>query len=157
MQQSILRRKEDEIEMAPKKKSRHIKSLKSASARFTVNTPDTTQWLALLCELSLQFETETRLDDLLQRMLVQLLDVLPGATRGALLLCDQSTDVLLLKAYVPPDKPAVNKILVRQAISTGKGFTWQRDEEDSTTDSMAGMYVPLIWQGKALGAICVDT
>ena len=118
---------------------------------------DAARRLALLYELPEQFETETRVDRLLQTMLEHLVAVIPGATHGALLLRDNESNELLLKAYVSSNGPAVNKVCVRRALSEGKGFIWQGGEEDDGRNTMAGMYVPLLWQGEALGVICLNT
>jgi adenylate cyclase len=88
--------------------------------------------------------------------------VIPGGARGALLLREPDTDRLLLKAYVSPDQPAVSETLARRVMTEGKAFIWRRGEEadagvtllQSRTET--GMYAPLLWQGEALGAICVD-
>lgn len=119
-------------------------------------TTDTARRLALLYELPEQFEAETRLDELLQTMLEDLVAVIPEATHGALLLRDCEHDELLLKAYVSSNGPVVNKLLVRCAMSGDKGFIWQCNEEDDVNDHISGIYVPLLWQGEALGVICLN-
>jgi adenylate cyclase len=123
---------------------------------------DTARRLALLYELPLQFGAEGEVDTLLQRIVQRLVDVIPGGARGALVLREPDSDRLLLKAYVSPDQPAVSETLARRVMTEGKAFIWRRGEEadagvtllQSRTET--GMYAPLLWQGEALGAICVD-
>lgn len=123
-------------------------------------TTDSAQRLALLYELPLQFAKETRLDALLQTIVERLVEVIPAAARGALLLRDR--DALLLKAHVPAGEPSVSENLARRAMAQGEGFIWRRSDEGDVSGSIVhhqietGMYAPLLWQGEALGAVCVD-
>ncbi len=125
-------------------------------------TGDVARRLALLYDLPLQFAAEARLDTLLQTIVERLVEVIPGATRGALLLRERETDKLLLKAYVSPGQPAVSETLARRVMAEGKAFIWRRSEEADARVTIlqqrteTGMYAPLLWQGEALGAICVD-
>ncbi len=117
--------------------------------------------LALLSELPLRFAKESRLDSLLQKIVEHLVKVIPGATRGALLLSDLQTGKLVLKAHLPEGDPAVNMTLALQAVTRREGFIWRLNEQDTTISSMpasvgTGMYAPLIWREEAVGVICVD-
>ena len=93
-----------------------------AIAPGEVVTTDTARRLALLYELPLQFAKETRLDALLQTIVEQLVDVIPDAARGALLLRERERDALLLKAHVPPGEPSASENLARRAMAQGEGF-----------------------------------
>ena len=62
-------------------------------------TAETARRLELLYDLPLQFAAETRLDTLLQTIVERLVEIIPDADRGALLLRDPNSDALLLKAY----------------------------------------------------------
>ncbi len=119
--------------------------------------------LAVLCSLPLQFAQETSLDALLPIILERVVQVVPAAKRGALLLRRPGAESLLLKAYVSEDEPAVSETLARRALTQGQGFIWRRDLERDLTQSVmrlhieTGMYAPLLWQGRALGVLCVDS
>jgi len=137
-----------------------------ATARVCVpirDTPsDVAERLSLLYELPMQFGEEADLYTLLQTIVERLVAVIPGAARGALLLRDGDTDELLLKACVPSGQPAVSETLARRVMAEGKAFIWRRGEEADAGVTIlqqrteTGMYAPLLWQGDALGAICVD-
>ena len=119
--------------------------------------------LALLFELPMQFGAETELEALLQLIMKRVVEVIPGAKRGALLFCGHQPDSLLLKAYVSAEEPAVSETLARRALAERRGFIWRRQVEGDISRSVkqhhieTGMYAPLCWQDKALGVICVDT
>jgi adenylate cyclase len=121
-----------------------------------------TQRLLLLYELPLLFGKETQLDRLLQTIVEKLVEAIPGAERGALLLKDRENETLLLKTYLSSDRPAVSKTLALRAMTSGKGFIWRKGGEVNMSVSIlqhkieTGMYAPLIWKGEALGVICVD-
>jgi putative nucleotidyltransferase with HDIG domain len=138
--------------------------------------------LALICELPLQWARETRLDTLLQSIVSRAVQLIPGAQRGALLLRDresgritqqdaqaQGERVLRPHAFFPTDgPPVVSRTLARRAINGREGFIWKRGEDAGDGSGgiesgsiirysiETGMYAPLLWQGRALGAICVD-
>ena len=125
-------------------------------------TVQTMRRLVLLCDLPLQFAAVTHLDTLLQTIVERLVDVIPGAERGALLLADRTTGQLLLKAHLPVGSPSVSLTLARQAVERREGFIWLQQEETDVSVSRleyhiaSAMYAPLLWQGEALGVVCVD-
>src|SRR5438093_11708461 len=86
--------------------------------------------------------------------------VMPGAERGAVLLCDG--DDLKLMAHVPSGEPAVSETLARRVLREGRGFIWRRLVDGVPSHTVrelgirTGMYVPLLWEGKIWGVICVD-
>ena len=125
------------------------------------DAPESERRLALLYELPLRFAKESRLDGLLQKIVEHLVEVIPGATRGALLLADPQTGKLVLKAHLPVGEPAVNMTLALQALTRREGFIWQLNEQDTIVSAGpfgigTGMYAPLIWREEAIGVICVD-
>ncbi len=121
---------------------------------------DIREQMALLCELPLQFAAETHLDALLQTVVKRLLEVIPGAKRGALLLQDRSKGQLLLKAHLPPGEPALSITLAGRAMERREGFLWWRGKDPTVSQleyhMQSGMYAPLVWKGEALGVLCLD-
>ena len=125
------------------------------------DAPEGERRLALLYELPLRFAKESRLDGLLQKIVEPLVKVIPGATRGALLLADAQTGKLVLKAHLPEGDPAVSMTLALQALTRREGFIWQLNEQDTVISAVpssigTGMYAPMIWREEAVGVICVD-
>ena len=125
-------------------------------------SPEVARRLAMLYELPFHLVAEKGLERLLQTIVERLVEVIPDAARGAVLLRDHGTDTLLLKAYVSPGQPAVSETLARRAMAEGKGFIWRRREGAEVGATIlqnrieTGMYAPLLWQGEPLGVICVD-
>ena len=118
------------------------------------------QRLELLYGLPLQFGEQTQLDVLFRAIVKRLVEVIPGARRGALLLQDRRSGELLLKAHQPEGEPAVSLSLARRAMEKKEGFLWCRgiDLSRSQTDlnMQSGMYAPLLWKGDALGVVSID-
>jgi adenylate cyclase len=115
------------------------------------------QRLALLLELPLQFAQQSNIEDLLDTVVQRMVAVIPGATHCALLL----GNTLLLKASYPPCGGAPSTTLARRAMKERKGFIWQRNDAEDLSRSITsgqigmGMYAPLLWEGEALGVLCV--
>jgi adenylate cyclase len=122
--------------------------------------PTRAQDLSLLYELPLRFGEETELDTLFQTIIERLVAIIPAASRGALLLEDSESGGLLLKAHVPTGRPSVSMTLASRAMARREGFIWREGIDPSRSQFLnrikAGMYVPLMWKGRALGAACVD-
>ncbi|MBV8088694.1 MAG: FHA domain-containing protein, partial [Alphaproteobacteria bacterium] len=138
-------------------------SIDAMAPLFAAGTPfdpNRAQGLALLYELPLQFAEETELDALFQKIIERLVEIIPAASRGALLLEDEASGELLLKAHIPAGQPAVSMSLASRAITRRQGFIWRQGADPSQSQllsrSKAGMYVPLIWKGRAIGVACVD-
>jgi adenylate cyclase len=127
--------------------------------------------LALFYELPLQFGEETRLSALLQLIVERLVDVIPGAMRGALLVKDRQGR-LALSAHLPPGSPAVSLTLAERAMEQRRAFIWPPPTDDASpcapSDTSpvfstveysikSALYAPLLWKGKALGVVCVDS
>jgi len=115
--------------------------------------------LAALYELPLRLGREMELDRLLQETVDELIAAVPDASRCALLVHDPATGGLLLKAHVPVGGPAVSLTLARRAMEERQAFIWRRgpDLVASATEHelQSGMYAPLVWQGEAIGVVCV--
>jgi adenylate cyclase len=122
--------------------------------------PSRVQALALLHELPLRFSEEDNIDDLLQKMLDRLVEIAPSAGRGALLLNDPVTGELLLKAHAPIRQPSVNMALASRTMILRQGFIWRErlgpGRSQLVNQVSSGMYIPLIWKDRVLGAACVD-
>jgi adenylate cyclase len=121
---------------------------------------DRAKALVPLYELPLRFGGQIELEELFQTIIEQLVAIIPAASRGALLLEERETGQLLLKAHVPAGQPSVSMTLATQAMTRRQGFIWREGLDPTRSQflnrSKAGMYVPLIWEGRALGAACVD-
>ena len=122
--------------------------------------PARAQALSLLYELPLRFGEETELDTLFQTIIERLVAIIPAASRGALLLQDPESGELLLKAHVPAGRPSVSMTLASRTMARREGFIWREGIDPSQSQFLnrikTGMYVPLMWKGRTLGAVCVD-
>ena len=117
----------------------------------------------LVCELPLYFGEKTKLDTLLPAIVDQLAKAIPHAESWALVLREPETDALLLKAYHYIRQPSLSETLVRRAMTDRKAFLWERKSGGELSGSIVandietGMYVPLLWQAEALGAISIGS
>lgn len=135
------------------------------SAAVTDNSWDTVKErrLALLCDLPLQFARQTSVDALLSLVIERMVQIVPAARRGAVLLCPESGGPLLLNAYVSDQGPTVSMTLAQQALRERRTVVWRRQGDAEPTASLrrldiqTGIYAPLFWQERPLGVLCVDT
>ncbi len=120
------------------------------------------QRLAMLYDLPLQFAAEPDLAKLYKLILTRLMELVPGAKRGALLIIDPPTGKLALRASIPEESPPISRTLIKRAAERQQGFIWSDDQERDMAASMinlqirTGMYVPLLWKEQTLGVLCVD-
>ena len=143
-----------------------IEARLDARGDFHLPTPATgtasAQLLEQLLELPMEFAAQGRIDVLLNLILKKAMLIVPGAQRSALLLQDPKTEKLLLKAYISDGDPSVSETLARQAMDEMRGLIWHRSSAGDPSKSLrrlemeTGMYVPMSWKGRALGALCVD-
>jgi len=116
--------------------------------------------LKTIRDLPFQFATKTSLKTLLPAVVEQLVELIPSGESWAVVLREEETDTLLLKAFRHVRRTYLSETLLRRAMTDRKAFVWKRGTEVNVSDSVAqsgmeiGMYAPLLWQGKALGAIC---
>ena len=116
--------------------------------------------LKMVYDLPFQFATKTTLESLLLAIVDQLVEVIPTGESWELVLREPGTDALSLKAYRHAHRTYLSETLLRRAMTDRKAFIWKRQAETNISGSIAqsgieiGMYVPLLWQGEALGAIC---
>lgn len=117
--------------------------------------------LARLCELTWEFGVHTALDPVLQRICEELLKAWPAAQRASVLLIDKDSREFLLKAHAPAVPHSISQTCAKRAVDEGRAFLWRRGGElthsQRSSDAQAGIYSPLIAEGKALGVICLDT
>jgi adenylate cyclase len=120
--------------------------------------------LALLLDLPRQFSAREGLGDLFQTIMTRVVEVIPAARRGALLLRDaHQEDTLLLKAYVSASEPAVSETLARRAMNEKRGILWRSGHSEDPSRSIrefnivSGLYAPLQWHDRVFGVICVDS
>lgn len=124
----------------------------------------TRQRLGMLYELPLQFAAETDLQKLYNLILTRVIELTPGAIRGALLIKDPYDGKLGLRASIPQDAPPISRTLIRRVAREQVGFIWGDKDADhqSLSESMAairirtGMYAPLVWEGDTVGVLFVD-
>jgi adenylate cyclase len=120
--------------------------------------------LGMLYELPLQFAAESDLQKLYKLILDRVIELTPGAIRGALLIKDPHDGKLGLRASIPLDAPAISRTLIRRVAREQVGFIWGDKDADhqSLSESMAairirtGMYAPLVWEGDTVGVLFVD-
>lgn len=118
--------------------------------------------LAWLSEFAWEFGTQGQLELLLQRASDELLRMLPTAERDVILVRDAADNELLLKAYSPQTaSPRVSMTSVKRAMEDKKGFVWRRGEDLTLSQKESsvetGVYVPLVVNGRSIGAICLDS
>ena len=142
-------------------KTGHIAaSLRVAAAVEAGDTTAATRKLAMLYALPLQFGAATDLDRLLETIVRQLIEVIPGAARSALLVRDRASGQLLLKAHMPIGTPRVSLTLAHRVMVSREALVWNRTPDPSLSQRehamLSAMYAPLIWQDEPLGVVCVD-
>ena len=118
--------------------------------------------LAMLYDLPLQFASTHDLASLCNLVLRRLIELIPGAERGAILVNESATGKLAVRASVPEEDPPISRTLVIRAATERQGFIWEEESEQDLALSMirhsirTGMYVPLLWKETALGVLCLD-
>ena len=109
-----------------------IKTDRTLSFGQDASASATAKCLAMVLDLPRQFAAQARQSELLQTVMNRVVEAIPCARRGALLMCDPQNDALLLKAYVSPDEPAVSETLARRALNEKRGFIWRSSVEDTS-------------------------
>ena len=140
-------------------------TVKAATIRSPLprsSTLDAFEQQAVLLEILVQFSLPGPLDQLLRTILGRVVELIPGARRGALLLYNAQSDKLLLAAFVSSGEPAVSETLARRALVRQQAFVWRNNFGVDYAMSIqrhhieSGMYAPLIYNGQPLGVLCVD-
>ncbi|HEY1171808.1 MAG TPA: adenylate/guanylate cyclase domain-containing protein [Verrucomicrobiae bacterium] len=150
-------------ETGPIKITDSVSAAQRAMLQVTGLADEATARLNLLYDLPLQFAAERSEKALYSLILNRVVDLIPGALRGALLIFEPASGKLALRASIPADNPPISRTLIKRAVSEGNGFIWSADEgEQDLSKSIqrinvrTGMYVPLLWQGNPMGVLCVD-
>lgn len=118
--------------------------------------------LALLLETPIVFVRVSDQQKLMQLVVERVLKIIPGADRSAILLRNEETDELEVKAWVSKSEPPVSDTLARRALTEGRALIWRRIIDGVISDSLrrlemkTGMYAPLIWEHRTIGVLCVD-
>ena len=118
-----------------------------------------------MSELSALIGGAKSLADLMPVLEAKLPQLIPNATRGAVLLPNERGK-LLLKAHWPQGEHSVSMTWVRQAFENKEAFLWSIPEEDATADAtphsayfykvQSAIYVPLTSGPEVLGVMYVD-
>ena len=121
--------------------------------------------LGQIYDLLLRCGDTLDLDGLMREIVGRVVEVVPHAKRGALLLHSRETDALLLAGFRGEGGPAVSETLARRAMSEKRGLLWRGELEDAAESSGASLaryaissalVAPLLWRGEALGVLCLD-
>lgn len=130
---------------------------------FDTSREDSQLRIAQLLELPLLMAGETDLNVICSKVLDRVVELIPGAERGAFLVYDPDTNKLALRAGIPEENPPISRTLIKKAAADGCGFIWNDggSEMDATASMRrhaitAGMYAPLMWRGDVMGVLCVD-
>lgn len=149
-------------ETGPIKITDTVRAAERADIPVSSLTGNATARLRLLYDLPLQFAAEKDIRALYSLILSRVVDLIPGALRGALLIFEPASGKLALRASIPEDNPPISRTLIKRTIADGDGFIWSSEQEQDLSQSMmsigtqTGMYVPLLWQGSPMGVLCVD-
>jgi transcriptional regulator with GAF, ATPase, and Fis domain len=128
------------------------------------DVPDLSKrYIKMLMDAPRQFSVQKDLNRQLIEIVGRLVEQMEGVERSAVLLVDEASGFLDLRAHHPENDPAVSGTLAVRALDEKKGFIWQKSSLDNASDSIrqmrinSGMYAPLICGEHHLGVLCVDT
>ena len=130
---------------------------------FDTSREDSQLRIAQLLELPLLMAGETELGAICRKVLNRVVDLIPGAERGAFLVLDPETNKLALRAGIPAGNPPISRTLIKKAAQDGCGFIWNDDTGAMDPSASmkqhaitSGIYAPLMWRGEVMGVLCVD-
>ena len=128
------------------------------------DVPDLSKrYIKMLMDAPRRFSVQKDLNRQLIEIVGRLVEQMDGVERSAVLLVDDASGFLDLRAHYPENEPAVSGTLAVRALTEKKGFIWQKSALDNASDSIrqmrinSGMYAPLICGEHHLGVLCVDT
>jgi adenylate cyclase len=115
----------------------------------------------VLCDLAWESGTDGSVDAMMQRVLNELLRLVPAAERGVILVHDRTSGAWILKAHSSTGTPRISMTSVRQAVEQKKGFHWRKGEDTSRSQKEenleAGIYAPMLANNEVFGAVCLDS
>jgi len=125
--------------------------------------------LSQIYDLLLLCSTTHDLDELMRDIVGRVVEIIPHAERGALLLHSVETDSLLLAGFRGKGGPAVSETLARRAMLEKRAILWRGEAHDegleNSTDSSPSLarytissaaLAPLVCNDDALGVLCID-
>ena len=121
------------------------------------------RYIKMLMDAPRRFSVQEDLNRQLIEIVGRLVEQMEGVERSAVLLVDDASGFLDLRAHYPENDPAVSGTLAVRALTEKKGFIWQKSSLDNASESIrqmrinSGMYAPLICGEHDLGVLCVDT
>ena len=120
-------------------------------------------YLKMLLDAPRRFSKQTDLNHQLIEIVGRLVEEMDGVERSAILILEESSGYLDLRAHYPENEPAVSGTLAMRTLTEEKGFIWQRSSLDHASESIktlninSGIYAPIICGDQKIGVICVDT
>ena len=136
--------------------SMHVKDL-------PVQTQTASRRMEVLCELPVQMNEQTDLGALFDLLLERVMELVPDASQAAVLLKDDHSHELLLKAFKPGKRPVVSTTVCKRAVEQMEAVIWSADvssgdapasiEENAIQSALA---VPLVWKRQVLGVLSVN-
>ena len=121
------------------------------------------RYIKMLMDAPRRFSVQEDLNRQLIEIVGRLVEEMKGVERAAVLLVDEASGFLDLRAHYPENDPAVSGTLAVRALTEKKGFIWQKSSLDNASESIrqmrinSGMYAPIICGENNLGVLCVDT
>lgn len=125
----------------------------------------TWQQLKACNDLSNMMGAASSFENIIDTLVNNLRKAIPNALRGAILLPDKKSE-LLLKAHWPAGNHSVSMTLVKRAFDSCEPFLWtipkEKSIEDDTPHSVicfnvqSAVYVPLLFGKDAIGVMYVD-
>jgi len=138
-----------------------LEEINAADSMRTSSHQQEGERVARVCELAWEYGGEGSVDAMLEKVLDELLRIVPAAQRGAVLVLDRQSDELMLKAQSPRQVFRISMTSVRRAIEQKKAFLWTKGEALSLTQREArleaGIYAPMLANGVVFGVVCLDS
>lgn len=119
-------------------------------------TDESSRRLKDLYDLPMQFAVEEEPVSLRKLVLMRTVEMIPGASRAALLSYEPRKGKLTMRdCYPEGDEPTVSRTLLKQSASQGATLVWSW-RETGEGELQTGVYAPLIWNERVTGMLYVD-